>query len=130
MQQVYEEKRRVAEEKAQLEAALLAYKDKQHKDSLSNITLEAELSVNGKRLLEERDRLERVRKELDDRELLLKQEKAALEQKRIEIESKSAKLEQMAIAVNQKYTHTEDMLDVGLDFLYFYVVNFFFNFIF
>jgi hypothetical protein len=91
---------------------LLAYKDKQHKDSLSNITLEAELSVNGKRLLEEKERLERVRKELDDKELSLKQERVMLEQKRAEIESKSAKLDQIAMTVNQKYTHAEDMLEV------------------
>ena len=49
MQQVYEEKRKLAEERAQIEAAVSGYKDRQHKDSLSDINIEAEISVSTRR---------------------------------------------------------------------------------
>ena len=53
MQQVYEEKRKIAEDKAQFNAKLQSYKDQQHKDSISNLNIEAEISVNSKHLNEE-----------------------------------------------------------------------------
>ena len=113
MQQVYEEKRKIAEERAQVEAAVAGYKDRQHKDSLSNINIEAELSVSTRRLNEEKARLEELAKELKEREFLLKQEKIKLDENRMEIERKTAKLEQMAATVNHKYSQAEDLHSVS-----------------
>lgn len=114
MQQIYEEKRRIAEEKAQVEAAIAGYKDRQHKDSLSNINIEAEISVSTRRLNEEKSRLEEVGRELKEKEFMLKQEKVKLEESRMEIERKTAKLEQMAATVNHKYIQAEDLSAVRL----------------
>ncbi len=114
MQQVYEEKRKIAEEKAQLDAQLSAYNDKKHKDSLSNINLEAEITVNSKRLHEEKQRLEKLSKELDERDAAIKQERAKLDERKQDIEIKAAKLEQMAFSVNQLYEKAEDIYSVIL----------------
>lgn len=112
MQQVYEEKRKIAEEKAYVEATRAAYEDKKHKDSLSAINLEAELSVNSKRLTEDKQRIERLTKELDERDAQLKAEKVKLDERRQELEIKAVKLEQMAFAVNQKYEKAEELFSV------------------
>ena len=71
MQAIYEEKRKIAEDRAKLDAELSGYKDKQHKDSLSNINVEAELSVGTRRLNEEKIKLEQLSKELKDKEILI-----------------------------------------------------------
>ena len=113
MHLIYEEKRKIAEDRAKLDAELASYKDKQHKDSLSNINIEAELSVGTRRLTEEKLKTEQYSKELREKEISLKEEKVILEEKKRELDAKTAKLEQMAFAVNQKYTQAEDLLAVG-----------------
>lgn len=114
MQAIYEEKRKIAEDRAKLDAELSGYKDKQHKDSLSNINVEAELSVGTRRLNEEKIKLEQLSKELKDKEIALKEERVILEEKKRELDAKTAKLEQMAFAVNQKYSQAEDLFAVSL----------------
>jgi hypothetical protein len=113
MQQVYEEKRKIAEEKATLDAQLAVYNDKKHKDSLSNINIEAENSVNSKRIQEEKQRLERRSKELEEKEAQLKQEKIKLDERKQELDMKTAKLEQMAFSVNQRYEKAEETYTVS-----------------
>lgn len=113
MQQIYEEKRKIAEERAQLDASIQAYKEKQHKDSLSNINVEAELSIGSKHLKEEISRLERFENALKLQEEQLKVEKNSLNEKKREIDMKEAKLEQMAFAVKQKYVEAENMYTVS-----------------
>lgn len=113
MQQVYEEKRKLAEERAQIEAAVAGYKDKQHKDSLNNINIEAEISVGTRRLNDEKARLEVLARELKEKEFLLKQEKIKLDEKNMEIEKKTGKLEHMAATVNHKYQLAEELQTVS-----------------
>jgi len=114
MQQVYEEKRRLAEEKAQIDAAVASYKDRQHKDSLNNINIEAEISVSTRRLNDEKTRLEALAKDLREKEFLLKNEKVKLDERNMEIEKKTAKLEHMAATVNQKYLQSEELQAVRI----------------
>lgn len=109
MQQVYEDRRKIAEEKAHLEASLNAYKDKQHKDSLSNINIEAEISVSSRRMNDEKSRLEQLKLELREKEMELKQEKLKLEEKKQEMDMKIGKLEQISMVVNQKYKDAEEL---------------------
>jgi hypothetical protein len=113
MQQIYEEKRNFAEERAQLESAANAYKDKQNKDSLNNINIEADLTVSTRRLNEEKSRVEQMDKELREKELTLKQETARLDERRKELDANFAKLEQMAFQVNQKYMNAEELFNVS-----------------
>lgn len=113
MQQIYEEKRKNAEERANLEASIAAYKDKTHKDSLANISIEAELTVNSKRLKDEKTRLEEANLNLKEREAALRQEKHALDEKKQELDIRAAKLEKMSIDVNHKYLETEELYLVG-----------------
>jgi hypothetical protein len=108
MQQVYEEKRKIAEERAQLDAQLQIYKERQHKDSLSNLNIEAELTVSSKFMREEKNRLEKAEAAIKIQEDQLKIEKANLEEKRRDIDTREAKLEQMAYAVKQKYIEAEN----------------------
>lgn len=108
MQQIYEEKRKIAEERAQLDAQLQIYKERQHKDSLSNLNIEAELSVSSKFMREEKNRLEKVEAAIKIQEDQLKIEKTNLEEKRRDIDTREAKLEQMAYAVKQKYAEAEN----------------------
>ena len=110
MQQVYEEKRKIAEEKAQLEASIKAYKDKVHQDSLNNINSEAQIAVMGRSLQDEKARLEIVNKELLQFEKTLKQERQAIDMKAAEIEAKALKLEQMSVMVSQKNQQAEEIL--------------------
>jgi hypothetical protein len=123
MQQLYEEKRQLAEDKAQIEAAIVAYKDKQHKDSLSQINIEAEISVSTKRLNEEKGRLDQLSKEIKEKEASIKQEKITLEEKKLELDSKASKLEQIAFIANQRYLQAEEIFEVSL-----LIIKFFFNF--
>jgi hypothetical protein len=109
MQQVYEEKRKIAEERAQLDAQLQIYKERQHKDSLSNLNIEAELTVSSKFMREEKNRLEKAEAAIKIQEDQLKIEKANLEEKRRDIDTREAKLEQMAYAVKQKYVEAENV---------------------
>ena len=118
MQVIYEEKRKIAEEKATLEASISAYKDKLHKDSLSNINIEAEISVSSKRLNDEKHRVEQASKELNEREILLKQDKVQIEEKKRELDTKLGKLEQMALSINQKYAEAEDLFAVRMNILF------------
>jgi uncharacterized protein (DUF3084 family) len=122
MQVIYEEKRKIAEDRAKLDAEISGYKDKQHKDSLSNINIEAELSVGTRRLNEEKLRIEQHSKELKDREIALKEERVILEEKKRELDAKTAKLEQMAFTVNQKNSHAEDLFAVSLVYHFFFKV--------
>ena len=112
MQQIYEEKRKLAEEKAQLEASLHMYKDQKHKDSLSNINIEAELSVSNKHLKEEKLRLEKLEVTLKAEEERIKTEMNNLDQRRRELDMKEAKLDQMAYMIRQKYTESENLFNV------------------
>lgn len=112
MQQIYEEKRKIAEEKATLEASIVAYKDKKHKDSLSNINIEAEISVSSRRLNDEKARLEQFNNDLKERELKLKHELQKLDEKRQELETKAAKLEQVSFSVNQKHIQAQELYAV------------------
>lgn len=113
MHQLYEEKRKIAEERAHVEATLSAYKDRQHKDSLSNINIEAEISVSTRRLNDEKSRLEQLTKELKDKEAQLQQEKQLLEEKKQQIDAKIAKLEQMSALVNKKYSEADELFAVN-----------------
>ncbi len=112
MQQIYEEKRKLAEERAKLDSEISAYKDKIHKDSLSNINIEADITVSTRRLNEEKQRIDQFSKDLKEKEFELKQENIKLEEKRRELDIKFSKLEQMAFTVNQKYQNAEDLYDV------------------
>ncbi len=114
MQQIYEEKRKLAEERAKLDAEINAYKDKQHKDSLSNINIEADITVSTRRLNEEKQRIEILSKELKEKDFQLKQGSIELEEKRKELEIKFTKLEQMSFIVSQKYQNAEDLFNVIL----------------
>ena len=114
MQVIYEEKRKIAEDRAKLDADIVGYKDKQHKDSLSNINVEAELTVGTRRLHDEKSRMEQLSKEFKEKEVALKEERAVLDEKKRELDIKIAKLEQMAYTVNQKYIQAEDMLVVWI----------------
>ena len=109
MQQIYEEKRKIVEERANLEASMNAYKDKKHQDSLNNINVEAEISVSTKRLNEEKERLEKLRNELKEKEIELKQEKKNLNEKKLELEVKMGKIDQFQSILNQKYTDAEEL---------------------
>ncbi|CAF0756317.1 unnamed protein product [Brachionus calyciflorus] len=109
MQQIYEEKRKIAEDRANLEASLNAYKDKQHKDSLSNINIEAEISVSTKRLNDEKERLEKLRIDLREKELEIQQEKKSLEEKKHEMNIKNNKLDQLQAVLNSKYSDAEEL---------------------
>ena len=113
MQQIYEEKRKIAEDRANLEASLTAYKDKQHKDSLSNINTEAEISVSTRRIQEEKERLEKTKAELKEKEIEIRQEKKMLEEKKAEMESKMIKLDQLQAVLNQKYSDAEELYTVS-----------------
>lgn len=109
MQQIYEEKRKIAEERANLEASLNAYKDKKHQDSLNNINVEAEISVSTKRLSEEKERLEKLKNELKEKEIELKQEKKSMDEKKMELEAKLNKIDQLQAVLNQKYSDAEEL---------------------
>lgn len=110
MQQVYEEKRKMAEEKAQLEAALKSYKEKMHHDSIQNINTEAQLNVQSRSLSDEKSRLDLFKLELLQIEKNLKEEREKIGAKAAEIEAKSAKLEQMSMMLSQKHLQAEEML--------------------
>ena len=112
MQQVYEEKRRMAEERIQLDATLAMYKDKQHKDSLSSINMEADLSVTSRRVAEEKQRLEQAAQRLKEFEEQVRAERQQTDDRRRELDTKYAKLEQMAFHLNQKQTQAEELLAV------------------
>ena len=112
MMQIYEEKRKLAEERAQLETNIGAYRDKMHKDSLSNINIEAELTVGRKRLADDKSRLEKIAQELKEKEIQLKQERLVLEEEKRDLDHKTGKLEQMAIEVNKRLQHSEENLSV------------------
>lgn len=115
MQQMYEEKRKIAEERAQVDAAFASYKDRQHKDSLSNINIEAEISVSTRRLNDEKSRIEQLMKEYKEKETQLQQEKQIFDEKKQQLEAKSAKLEQMAAIVNKKYSDSDDLVIVYIN---------------
>lgn len=110
VKQIYEEKCRLAEERANLEAMVAAHKDKIHKDSITNINNEAEMSVGLKRLKDEQLRLEKYNSELNDKENRLKRERVELDEKRHELETKMSNLEKMAISVHQKHFEAEELL--------------------
>ena len=112
MMQIYEEKRKIAEDRAQLDSDIAAYKDRIHKDSLSNINIEAELTVGRKRMAEDKARLEKLVAELRDKEAQLKQERLMLEEEKRDFDMKSAKLEQLAIEVNKRLLQSEEKLSV------------------
>ena len=120
MQQVYEEKRKIAEDRAQLDAQLQIYKERQHKDSLSNLNIEAELTVSTKFMREEKARLEKAEATLKIQEDQLKVEKTNFEEKRRDIDTREAKLEQMAYAVKQKYVEAENLYTVKLFLIFFF----------
>ena len=115
MQQMYEEKRKIAEERAQVDAAFASYKDRQHKDSLSNINIEAEISVSTRRLNDEKSRIEQLMKEYKEKETQLQQEKQIFDEKKQQLEAKSSKLEQMAAIVNKKYSDSDDLVIVYIN---------------
>jgi chromosome segregation ATPase len=114
MQQVYEEKRKLSEEKAQLDANIAAYKEKQHRDSLNSINIEADNSVATRRINEEKARLEKLAKDLEEQKVIINKERDTLQQSKNELEVKMGKLEQMAFSVNQKYSNAEDLYNVNL----------------
>lgn len=112
VKQIYEEKCRIAEERATLDASIAAYKDKMHKDSLANINNEAEMTVGLKRLKDEQLRLEKYNADLKEKEARLKREQLELDEKRHELGVKMSNLEKMAVNVHQKYFESEELLSV------------------
>jgi hypothetical protein len=127
MQQVYEEKRKIAEERALLDVQSQSYKERQHKDSLSNLNIEAELSVSTKYMREEKARLERLENTLKLQEEQTKMDRASIDERRRDIDIREAKLEQMAYAVKQKYVEAENLYTViyGVGFVEALIFKFF-----
>ena len=112
MQQVYEEKRKIAEDKAQFNAKLQSYKDQQHKDSISNLNIEAEISVNSKHLNEERVKLEKLEKAIKEQEEQIKKDKSLLDDRRREFDIREARIEQIAISIQQKFAEADNLFKV------------------
>lgn len=112
MHQIYEEKRKLAEEKAKLDAAITSYKDNVYHDSLSKMNVEAELTVNSKRLQDEKIRLDKLSMEIREREASLKQQQLSLNEKKQELDISMKKLEQSDSLINQKLSLTNELYQV------------------
>jgi hypothetical protein len=112
MQQVYEEKRKLAEERAQFELTVQAYKNQQHNDSLKNINLEAEISVATKYLKDEKIRLDKLESTLKLQEQQMYDQRKKLEERKDALNKREAELQETIVDTNKKYAEAQTLYEV------------------